>query len=461
MQTSVLLPYGISDFTKIAERGYVFVDKTSYIELLEKNGESYVSFLRPRRFGKSLFISLLSCYYDIAYRERFEELFGKYYIGKNPTPFANSYRILTFDFSGISAENAKLTYQGFLNKVRRYVKHFLLSLSYFFFFSSAGYSFSKNTPEQIIEELFLCYPQDVPIYLLIDEYDHFTNDILLRSLGEFRSMVMRSGYVRKFYEVIKSATRIGVVDKIFITGVLPVTLDSLTSGFNILKHLTHHEEYQAMMGFTEEEVRKLLRLVVGQDSAKEEEVMQEMRYYYNGYKFIPDSAQNLYNSDMVLYFLEEYKRKHTYPRQMLDANIAPNYFRLKQVFRLAEEVGAREVIDEILEKGRVKGELVYQFNFEGPIGRKEFISLLYYLGSLTLEGETLGGLMIFRIPNKVIGQLYWTYYAYLLQEEAQMAGGSSILQGILDEMAETGEARPFFEYFEFFYKFFRTGIFGV
>ncbi|MDW8296395.1 MAG: AAA family ATPase, partial [Raineya sp.] len=206
MSQKVFFPYGISNFAQIATQNYVYVDKTHFIQILEQKQERYVCFLRPRRFGKSLFVSLLEHYYDINRKSDFQKLFSQYYIGKNPTPLANSYRILFFNFSGINTETTESSRKGFTSSVKGSLEEFfnknpIVSLQ------KQSQILSYDSAEEIIKHFFHNYPSNAePIYILIDEYDHFTNEILSRSLDEFKKTVSLNGYVRKFYETIKNAT---------------------------------------------------------------------------------------------------------------------------------------------------------------------------------------------------------------------------------------------------------------
>ncbi|MDW8297657.1 MAG: AAA family ATPase, partial [Raineya sp.] len=209
---------GISNFAQLTTQNYVYVDKTWYLELFERRQEKFVVYLRPRRFGKSLFVSVLEHYYDINRKAEFEQLFSQYYIGQNPTSLANSYRILFFNFSGINTTTAQKSYEGFLSKVKEALQIFQ---RYYARFSEAELReiYVQDSPEKMLSQFFTFYVGDkIPIYLLIDEYDHFTNEILVRSLEEFKQTVSQNGYVRKFYEVIKNATQQGIVDRFFITG---------------------------------------------------------------------------------------------------------------------------------------------------------------------------------------------------------------------------------------------------
>jgi hypothetical protein len=443
MQTDVFFPYGVSNFEEIVRDNFIFVDKTPYIELLEKTKEKRVSFLRPRRFGKSLFVSLLEYYYDILYKDRFQELFGKYYIGKNPTPLAGSYRVLSFNFSGIDTTSEESSRQGFNLSVRASLERFFLKYPIFSKEQKNNIGQIQDA-EELLTLTFQYYPKNIePIYLLIDEYDHFTNEILIRDLEEFKRSVSQNGYLRKFYEVIKNATQMGVVDRVFITGVSPITLDSLTSGFNILKHLTHKREFETMMGFSEEEVRSLLRLVL-KEPEREAEIMQDLRRYYNGYRFYSLSEQNLYNSDMVLYFLDEFKSTQTYPSQMLDPNIMPDYGKLKKMFEVANWQENVKVLETILGQGYIAGELIYQFNFEHDFTENDFINFLYYLGNLTIERKNEIGEILFRIPNRVIGELYWKYFAHFLQKINDLRLEEDNVRKALSKLA-FGEPAPFFD----------------
>ncbi|MDW8297617.1 MAG: AAA family ATPase, partial [Raineya sp.] len=332
---SIFFPYGISNFAQIATQNYVYVDKTHFIQILEQKQERFVSFLRPRRFGKSLFVSLLEHYYDINRKNDFQKLFSQYYIGKNPTPLANSYRILFFNFSAIDTTTFEKSYEGFLCEIKNSIRAFQCTYQVFDK-EILQEILNQDSPEKLMNTFFRQYLcNSVPIYLLIDEYDHFTNEILFRSLDEFKRTVSLNGYVRKFYETIKNATQQGIVDRFFITGVSPITLDSLTSGFNIVSHLTLHKDFETMMGFEEKEVVQLLQMIIVDDKTTLNKVLQDLKDYYNGYRFYPFSQNSLYNSDMVLYFLKHFKDEQTYPFQMLDPNIAPDYGKIKQMFQVA------------------------------------------------------------------------------------------------------------------------------
>jgi hypothetical protein len=443
--TQVKFPYGISNFEKVIEQDYLFVDKTHFIELLEK--ESYSIFLRPRRMGKSLFVSILEYYYDILEKDKFEKLFSRFYIGQHPTKGANSFRVLKFDFSGIDSQTEEDTYKFFLSKIRAYIKDFIERYE-LLNETTLNLILSSSSPGELMSNFFIALKtwkektkDELPIFILIDEYDHFTNEILIRDLSEFKRSVSQDGFVRKFYEAIKIATQQGLVDRFFITGVSPVTMDSFTSGFNIGKHLTGKKEFHDLMGFTQKETEELLKLVL-LDENRLIEILKDLKNWYNGYRFNVEFPHSVYNSDMVLYFLDNFKSEQKYPQQMLDPNIMPDYGKIKKLFQAANYQENLEVLKAILEHGEISTKLIYQFSFEQPFDKISFTNLLYYLGNLTLKGLNEYGMPVFVIPNYVIKELFWQYYAYVLQETADLIYDASKVRDAMLSVA-AGDIGPF------------------
>ncbi len=447
MQNSkIRFPYGLSNLESVATENYVFIDKTPFVEILENNVK-FAVFLRPRRIGKSLFVSALEYYYDVLRKAKFEKIFGNYYIGKNPTPLASAYRVLKFDFSGIDTTTNQSSFSGFLLNLKNSLATFLSHNG----FDNPAFRqelFAQQNTAELMNTFFSIYKgqSNDKIYLIIDEYDHFTNEILIRDLDEFKSSVSQNGYVRKFYEAVKIATQAGIVDRFFITGVSPITLDSVTSGFNIVTHLTNEYDFHDMMGFTEGEVQSLVEMIL-EDKSRLPQIMNDLRLHYNGYKFNPAKNYTIYNSDMVLFFLEKFKNTQQYPRLMLDPNIMPDYGKLKKMFEMANWQDNLEVLETILKENRIESSLIYQFNFEKGFRRTEFINFLYYLGNLTIEGVNEFDSPVFKIPNLVIGELYWEYYANVLQERAELYYEEDKVRPAIFSLAR-GNEKPFFELVE-------------
>ncbi len=439
----IFFPYGLSNWEQVATQGYTLVDKTLFVERLESEKQKQIAFLRPRRIGKSLFVSILEYYYDRNTKHKFDQLFGKYYIGQNPTPLANSFHVLKMDFSGIDTNTQENSFSGFLFKVRGYLNNFMRKYQ-LFTEQERQMVVSQTSPAKTLQAFFDLYGNtQAPIYLIIDEYDHFTNEILIRDLTEFKKSVSQDGYVRKFYEIVKEATQQGIVDRFFITGVSPITLDSLTSGFNIVKHLSHSLNFHDMMGFTEQETQDLLLLVL-EDESRLELIMNDLRKYYNGYKFNTEAKQTVYNSNMVLYFLDEFKNSQNYPRQILDPNIMPDYGKLKKMFEVASWQDNIEVLETILENGEISSPQIFQFIFEQNFGKIEFVNFLYYMGNMTIKKDNGLSGAIFKIPNQVIADLYWKYYANVLQERAELRTEQDRVFPAVYEMA-LGNPQPFFD----------------
>ena len=407
------LPYGISNYDELIEGNYYYVDKTKYIEKLENLAEKRIMFLRPRKFGKTLFTSMLENYYDINKKDKFEELFKETYIGKNPTKMKNSYYILRFNFAGITTKNEETTMEGFREKVTASIQDFIDSYKIDFYINP------KLSTEGLLNSLIVAFKnqkQNGKMYVIIDEYDHFANELLGFQTESFKSLVSKNGKVRKFYEILKEGTE-SVVDRIFITGVAPITLDSMTSGFNIISDLTRDPRFNEMMGFTEEE---LIKIMEDQEIVKEkqEELLPIMKENYDGYRFSLDVIENrnLYNSTMCLYFLNSYMSFGKIPEELVDTNIASDYRKIGNMLKLCRNENRLEIIEKTVTGEGIGVNLVRQFNPEMDFREREMISLLYYLGYLTIVGEDIGD-PILKVPNQVLKDIYAEYFLKILREE--------------------------------------------
>ncbi len=448
------LPYGVSNFSQLAKEKYYFVDRTPFIAQLEQMNERYLFYLRPRRFGKTLFVSMLQTYYGLEYAAQFADIFGNYLIGQQPTELANHYLVLKLDFSRINTQTRESTFAGFLENVKQGVSHFLSAYQAHYTEDDHQYIFSAEEPSVVLSRLFERTKNHQSagefqhkIYLLIDEYDHFANELVAFRLEEFKSSVSRNGFVRKFYETIKSATGDGVVDRIFITGVSPLTLDSLTSGFNIGKHLSLDIQFHNMLGFSEEEVATILT-GVGVEKSRLPHTLADLRQWYDGYLFNSKAKARLYNPDMVLYFASEFSRIREYPEELLDINIASDYGKLRELFRVeGQEVQNLEVLDELITKGQVSAQLTRQFSFEKDFTRDDLISLLFYLGIVTIKAAELSR-YIFEPPNFVITQLYFTYFQQIVLRRASIRADDLRIYDQVLKLAQENDIAPLIEVVE-------------
>ena len=438
---SIKLPYGISNFKQLVSKNYYYVDHTAYIEKLEQASEPYVFFLRPRRFGKSLFVSMLWHYYGLEFTEQFAQLFGDYYIGQHLTPKVNSYAVLHLEFSRINTTTKESTFEGFLRNVVSGVHHFLETYTNFSTNEKKQILLQKS-PESVLVKLFEYY-HEPNIYVIIDEYDHFANEIMAFNFDHFSEFVSRNGFVRKFYEAIKEATGRGIVNRFFATGVTPITLDSLTSGFNIAANFTTHFYFHEMMGFTEPEVDTLLKKTAPHLAIDtHQRVLENLQKWYDGYIFARKAKVKLYNPDMVLYFLKEYAYENEYPETLIDINIASDYSKIRRLFSLGTGEHYQVVLENLIETGNVEALLTQQFSFEKEFDQDDFISLLFYLGLVTIRGTNLSQLK-FSFPNYVIKELYWEFFLKSVKEQYQLNFETVEVRKKITQLAQDNNIRAF------------------
>ncbi|KOA18167.1 putative AAA-ATPase [Clostridium homopropionicum DSM 5847] len=384
----------------------IYIDKTEYIEKLENYHSPYIFFLRPRRFGKSLFTSILANYYDIKEEENFNKLFGETYIGKNPTKEKNSYYILKFNFTGLNTDTKEKLEETFISTIKesfdKFISDYKLNINYI----------QEGTAASIFESFLNKVNKkiDGDLYVIIDEYNHFANELLSFRTEMFSEIISKTGFVRKWYEVLKKGTE-SIVKRIFATGVSPITLDSFTSGFNIADNITRYEDFNEMIGFTEAEVRKLIQDTSHNDVTESEleELIDILKQNYNGYLFSEDSSTRLFNSGMILYYLKTYSVKKEGPKDFIDTNVASDYGKLGNLFDLKDNNRNMKVLDSILTGEETTAIITQQFSLEKDFNEDDFKSLLFYLGLLTIDRETLGA-VILKVPNYAIKTLYFEYF---------------------------------------------------
>ena len=440
------LPYGISDFERLIKNDYYYVDKTMYIEKLENLAEPYIMFLRPRKFGKTLFTSTLENYYDIKKEGKFDELYGNTYIGKNPTKLKNSYYILKFNFSGIDTTDDKVAMKGFKKEVASSINVFVEKYELDFYINV------DDEAENILDNLikaFSIQKEGKKIYVIIDEYDHFANELLGFNTNQFKNLVSKNGKVRKWYEILKKGTET-VIDRIFITGVAPITLDSLTSGFNISSDKTKDERFNEMVGFTENELKILMRQQ-NVEEEKQEELLPIMRENYDGYKFSIHGKEKIYNSNMCLYFLNSYTELGRIPEQLIDMNIASDYTKLGKMLDLCKGEEREKVIEKTISGEGIISDIRQKFNPAMEFTETELISMLFYLGYLTIVGEIFEKPQL-KIPNKVMKEIYSEYFLEILKKETDLQITESDYNEILREIALEGKIDKIIEMLEKYLK---------
>ena len=405
------VPYGVSDFLSVQENHLYYVDKSMYLPLLEEQ-PPYLFFIRPRRFGKSLFISMMRAYYDKAMAGRFDDLFGDLWISQHPTPLKNRYQVLYLDFSraGGNMERLEENFNTYCcGRLNQFIKQY-------------RNDYSEEDVQQIlqskqaVEKLNLIHDAveflNIPLFLIIDEYDNFTN-IVLNEQGEavYRAITHASGFYRDFFKLFK-----GMFERIFMTGVSPVTLDDLTSGYNIGWHISTNPLFDKMLGFSTEDVRTMFRYykAVGMlpPTADVEAMIAEMKPWYDNYCFAKEclaSDIRVCNCDMVLYYLQHYINLGVSPQQMLDPNTKTDYNKMKKLLQLDRLDGDRKgVLMKVAEEGQIVADLFTSFPATEIANPEVFPSLLFYYGMLTIK-DTRGSKLVLGIPNNNVRQQYYTY----------------------------------------------------
>ena len=444
------IPYGMMNFIDVREDDCYYVDKTHYIPLIE-NANKYFFYIRPRRFGKSLTISMLHHYYNILEADKFEKWYGDLYIGKHPTPERNSYLIIYLNFAVVNAE---------LNSYRQSLDAHCNTEFNFFCdvyaqYLPEGIKEEMNKKKGAVEQLDYLYKECIKtnqqIYLFIDEYDHFTNKILSEPscLEDYKSETYGTSYLRSFFDTVKAGTD-STIKRCFVTGVSPVTMDDLTSGFNIGTNYSLSPEFNEMTGFNEEEVRAMLDYYATtcQFHHSTDELIEAMKPWYDNYCFAEQSygSTTMYNSNMVLYFVDNYIRNRGYmPRNMVEENIRVDYNKLRMLIRKDKEFAHdASTIQTLVQQGYVTGELKTGFPAETVAEPDNFISLLFYFGMLTISG-TLEGETKLTIPNQVVRE---QLYSYLLDtyNEADLRFDNWEKGKLASAMAYRGDWKAYFDY---------------
>ena len=444
------IPYGMQNFEDVIKEDCYYVDKTPFIEQIEESNK-YFFFIRPRRFGKTLTLSMLENYYDINKKDKFEEIFGKLYIGQNPTPEHSTYLIIHLNFAEVAAglDDYK---DGLDNHC---------SLVFNFFCDIYAHILPANTKEGLekltdaVSQLrFLCQKcQEVgkKIYLFIDEYDNFTNMILAHEehLMRYRNQTHGEGYLRQFFNTIKGAAG-NTLGRVFVTGVSPVTMDDLTSGFNIGTNYSLSPDFNEMTGFTEEEVREMLDYYgsVLPFNHSTDELIKVMKPWYDNYCFAEEryGETTMYNSVMVLNFVDNYIRsEYQIPKKMVETNIRIDYDKMRMLIRHDKEFAHdASIIQQLVTQGFVIGTLNENFPAERINDPDNFLSLLFYFGMVTIDG-TYKGETKFIIPNEVVRDQMYTYLLDTYKENDLVYDRYS--KGKLEsKLAYDGQFKPYFEY---------------
>ena len=411
-----LVPYGVADFATVIEQNLYYVDKTMFIPELEKQPRN-LFFIRPRRFGKSIFLSMLYSYYDCTQSHKFQSLFGNLWIGQHPTPLQGKYQVLFLDFSQITGNIDKLEtkFNSYLSInldafVRQYSEYYQAEMEEIL---------AQEDFEEKMELIFkAAKAHQYHLYLIIDEYDNFTN-VILNERGEkvYHAITHADGFYRDVFKKFK-----GNFERIFMMGVSPVTLDDVTSGFNIGWNISIKPEFDEMLGFSTTDVVEMFTYYKEHGSIPADSdidaIVNDMKPWYDNYCFAEEALKKktrMFNCDMVLYYLRNYMDDGCSPRQMIDPNTRTDYGKMKKLLQFDKLDGERKgIIRKIAEEEQIVTQLYESFSAYQIPKAEIFPSLLFYYGMLTIKG-TRGSKLILGIPNNNVRKQYYGY----LEEEYQ------------------------------------------
>ncbi|CAN2039630.1 ATPase AAA [Candidatus Magnetomoraceae bacterium gMMP-15] len=445
------IPYGESDFEKIQMNNFYYLDKTKFIPILESM-PSFIFFIRPRRFGKSLWLSVLASYYDINKKDQFEELFKNTYIGEHPTDERNSYLILYFNFSMVNPD-LRFVEESFESHCMTEIRDFLERYRNHFDENEINYINSLEKTEAKLKELFR-YGQrkNLKIYLLIDEYDNFANTILsTEGSRSYEQLTHGTGFFRFFFNMFKGGTSGSgsAVAKLFITGVSPITMDDVTSGYNIGDSITLERDFNELLGFTEKQVLEMLSYYrqAGQLKLKPEFCLSIMKKWYNNYCFAKKVESGVFNSDMVLYFIKQAIREDSVPDKLIDRNIRIDYEKLRYLIVLDNKLnGNFSRLKNIMETGEITSDIEDSFPVEHLREQKNFISLLFYFGLLSV-GRIKQNKVILHIPNLTVKHLMYGYLRDAYRDVDIFRVDLLELSNLVSNMAYEGKWKPVFDFF--------------
>ncbi|MGK5094626.1 AAA family ATPase [Deltaproteobacteria bacterium TL4] len=443
------IAYGVSDFERIQSEKHYFVDKTRFIPLLEEN--PFIFFIRPRRFGKSLWVSILETYYDLAKKEQFETFFQGTWIGEHPTQEHNAYLVLTFNFSAVIADVQKVeqSFEEYGNQVLEFFAHKYASL--LGELTLAQMKQSSTFASRLSALLTGIRETQCSLYILIDEYDNFANTILSTAGNHaYHDLTHGEGFFRHFFTVLKSGTSQSGsgLKRLFITGVSPITMDDVTSGFNIGSNLSLDERLNEMVGFTEAEVRLMLEYYQSHGLFQQEieETLHLFREWYNGYRFGAPDQPTVFNTDMVLYFVQKSIQVGHPPRDLIDPNIRIDYGKLRHLLLVNRQLnGNFDQLKLILAERQTVSPLPISFPLERLNQPDNFTALLYYFGLLGIESSEHGRFHM-KVPNLTVWHLMYSYLREAYLDTGTFRAEFWKLDPLLQDMAWQGTWEPFFDY---------------
>ena len=431
------IPYGISNFEDLRTNNFYYVDKTMFLPTLER-AANFLFLIRPRRFGKSMFLSMMSAYYDIEKADRFDSLFDGLWIKEHPTKLKNKFQVMYFDFS---VAGASMTGETMMDSFNEYCSIVInkFAETYAKYYKP---TFVEEVKQIVSAKAKLAYidkeARDLsyPLYLIVDEYDNFTNVIFSQNGSDaLKLLTHASGFYREYFKAFKP-----MFNRILMLGVSPITLNELTSGYNIATNISNDPSFNAMLGFSETDVRRMISYYQQHGLMQNdlETMIADMKPWYDNYCFAEECLKDprMFNCDMTLYYLRNQLLNNCAPKEMVDINIRTDYTKLKMLVKMDKQSDRLSVIQEIADKGYIDMTLVTSFPSEEIASGDNFQSLIYYYGMLTMTG-TRGRRIRMGIPNNCVREQYYQYLLKYFEERKRV--DMSQYSNMIDQFALDGE----------------------
>ena len=445
------IPYGLGNFERIRRDRYLYVDKTRFLRPLEDHDHAFL--IRPRRFGKTCWVALLECYYDHTRAEHFDAVFAGTDIGADPTPLRSRYVMLRFNFSAFSPKLATLE-ERFEEYCELRLESTLRRNRDLFPDATVRHIFAPSNINGKLNRLFEHVGETgISLYVLIDEYDNFANTVLAyHGQAAYEQFTHGEGFYRAFFATLKAGTEQGGgIERLFMTGVSPITLDDVTSGFNIADNISLESDFDAMLGFTEAEVRGLLEMYrdLGVFDQDVDTALDTMRAWYDGYRFSRRTTTSVYNTDMVLYYLKASIPNKSMPDDLIDDNVRIDYGKLRHLMVVSRQGATQlngnfDLLRHLMGKGRAQAHIRKSFPLKRLTKSENFLSLLYYFGLLAIEGES-HDLTHLGIPNQTVRHLMYGYIRDAYDDVELFSVDQHWLLVRLSRMAFEGAWRPVVE----------------
>lgn len=394
------LPIGISDYKDVRTERCLYIDKIMFIEKLEHCEDRFVQFLRPKHFGKSLFLSMLSYYYDISYEQDFDQLFYDTYIHDHPTREKNKYHVLTFDFSKLDMKDCKELKKAYCEEIKNTCEKFMRKIK-----ASIDLDIDQN-PYAILSDFLDVVTQfiDCPLYIMVDECDHFSDELMSTHFHDFQNMIGKNGFIRKFYETLKIGKEKGIIQRVMVTGVTPIILDTMSMDNQIGVNISLYSDFHEMMGLNENEILQCMSSVQPQHT-----FMDHIKEKFDGYLFSKDGKHHLYPPELILRYLDETHYHDSESSEELEKSIVKEYQELHRLLQISKDYQRNQCIQRLVNGEQPSIFMSEEFMMDSHFSLDDFCSLMFYLGYLTISEKEGSGISL-KIPCQAMQNIFVGYF---------------------------------------------------